>query len=65
MVFAERTGNKIADRILWELRREPRGILKNDLYRNVLGGNYPVVHLEMALALLLELNLVRWTPKET
>jgi hypothetical protein len=58
-IFAEKTGNKIADKILWELRREAGGILRDDISRKILSSNCPAVYLEMAFSLLVQLGLVR------
>jgi hypothetical protein len=55
-IFQQKTGDKEADRILWALEREPRGISRNAIGREVFGGNRPAAEIDMKLTLLRDNN---------
>ncbi len=57
MVFGDSTGNKTADKILQALRREPEGLTRTRILREVLQGNCPREKLAAALALLKKYRL--------
>jgi hypothetical protein len=56
--FGEKTGDRIADKILWELRRHPRGITRTEIYSDVLNCNTSSTNINVALSTLVDANLV-------
>jgi hypothetical protein len=57
MVFGDSTGSKTADKILHALRREPEGLTRTRIVREVLQGNCPREKLVAALSLLKKYHL--------
>jgi len=57
MVFGDSTGSRTADKILQALRREPEGLTRTRIVREVLQGNCPREKLVAALALLKKYHL--------
>jgi hypothetical protein len=56
-MFRENTGNKIADRIYWALRRAPKGLTRDRIIDDVFSRNCPKIILEQALNELIKANL--------
>jgi hypothetical protein len=57
-IFRENTGNKIADRIYWDLRRQPNGRTRDEINLDVLSRNTPKILLDQALEELVKADLV-------
>jgi Protein of unknown function (DUF3987) len=49
-IFRENTGNKIADRIYWELRRRPEGLTREQIMSDVCSRNYTKTVIDQALS---------------
>ena len=57
-IFQERTGNKAADKILWNLERRPAGMTRNEIQHEVFSNHCSETTLNMALSQLVDMNLV-------
>jgi hypothetical protein len=58
-IFGERTGNKSADRILWELKRRPEGLTRTEISSEVLRRNLSASEISKALCILAEAGLAQ------
>jgi hypothetical protein len=58
-IFGERTGNKSADRILWELKRRPEGLTRTEISSDVLRRNLSASEVSQALCILAEAGLAQ------
>lgn len=56
-IFQERTGNKTADKILWNLERRPAGMIRSEIQREVFSNHCSETTLNMALSLLVNMDL--------
>jgi hypothetical protein len=57
-IFGERTGDKVADKILWNLERRPAGLTRNEIRREIFSNHCHETTLNMALSLLVTSNLI-------
>jgi hypothetical protein len=58
-IFGQATGNKLANNILWELRRTPGGLTRTDISSTVCYGNTPKTQLDRAFTDLIQNGLAR------
>jgi hypothetical protein len=49
-IFRENTGNKLADRIFWKLRRRPAGLTREEIVTDVCSKNYSKTVIDQALS---------------
>jgi hypothetical protein len=56
-IFGQATGNKLANNILWQLRRNPSGLTRDQIYSEVCYRNTPKTQIERALAILAQNSL--------
>jgi hypothetical protein len=56
--FGDKTGNSKADKLLWELRRNPQGIKRTEIYHDVFNCNISSTDLNIALSELVTADLV-------
>jgi hypothetical protein len=56
-IFREKTGNKVADRIYWELCRKPEGLTRDEIFRDVCSKNYVKTVIDQALSELAQNDL--------
>jgi hypothetical protein len=56
-IFRQNTGNKLADRIYWELCRNPRGLTREEIKSNVCSRNYSKTVIDQALSELVKADL--------
>jgi hypothetical protein len=59
------TGNKIADRIYWALRRQPKGMTRVQIIEGVFSRNCPKIILEQAFNDLIKANLATLVVERT
>jgi hypothetical protein len=64
-MFRENTGNKIADRIYWALRRAPEGLTRDRITDDVFSRNCPRIILEQAFNDLIKANLAQVVVERT
>jgi hypothetical protein len=58
-IFGHATGNKLANNILWELRRSPSGLTRTQISSSVCYGNTPKTQLEKAFSDLVQNGLAK------
>ena len=63
--FAEKTGNKMADRIYWAVQHEPNGMTRQQIGEECFNKHCTKTTLDLAFASLLELNLVEMKLERT
>jgi hypothetical protein len=64
-VFGQATGNKLANLILWQLRRSPAGLTATEVYQDVCHRNTSKTQLEKAFSDLLRNKLVQMVPERS
>jgi hypothetical protein len=57
-IFQERTGDKTADKIIWNLERRPGGMTRYEIRRDIFSDHCHETTLNMALSLLVNADLV-------
>jgi hypothetical protein len=60
-IFGQATGDKLANNILWELRRNPAGITRTQINNDIFYRRTPKTRIERALAVLVHNNLATMT----
>jgi hypothetical protein len=63
--FAEKTGNKMADRIFWALQHEPGGMTRQQIREECFNEHCTKTTLDLAFASLQDANLVEMTLERT
>ena len=58
-VFGEKTGNKDADKIYWELLRDPKGMTRTEISLEVFNNHAPKNRINFALSALVDAGLVK------
>jgi hypothetical protein len=59
-IFGQATGNKLANNILWKLRRSQEGLTRTQISQEVCYGKTPAVQLEKALSELIRNKLAKF-----
>jgi hypothetical protein len=59
-VFGQKTGNKMADKIDWALKREPKGMTRSQINLDVFNNHAGKVSLDQAFSLLIDASLARF-----
>jgi hypothetical protein len=57
-IFQERTGDKVADKIIWNLERRPNGMTRGEIQRDLFSNHCHETTLNMALSVLVSSNLI-------
>jgi hypothetical protein len=60
-IFGQATANKLANNILWALRRSPAGLTRSEIQKNVCFGKTPKTQLDRALSELIKNRLAKMT----
>jgi hypothetical protein len=63
-IFGQATANKLANNILWALRRSPTGLTRSEIQKNVCFGKTPKTQLDRALSELIKNRLAKMTLDE-
>ena len=64
-IFRQNTGNKIADRIYWELQRTTEGLTRDEIVKDVCAKNYGKTVINQALSELAKANLAYMVVERT